>query len=65
MRLAREANVQVVTKVGRTLFDPEELIKVNGGKPTMSITQVEHVSNFYKCFAKCNWQEKYNLFTDS
>ena len=46
MRLAREANVQVVTKVGRTLYDPEELIRKNGGKPTMTIMQVEHVSSF-------------------
>lgn len=47
-QLAREANVQVVTKVGRTLYDPEELIQKNGGKPTMSIMQVEHVSNHYR-----------------
>ena len=45
MRLAKDAGVEVVVKVGRTLYDPEELVKANGGKPTMSITQVEHVSD--------------------
>ena len=46
MRLAREAGVEVVVELGRTLYDPDELVKANGGKPTMSITQVEHVSSF-------------------
>ena len=43
MQLAKDAGVKVVVKVGRTLYDPDELVKANGGKPTMSITQVEHV----------------------
>lgn len=29
--------------MGRTLYDPEDLVKANGGRPTMSISQVEHV----------------------
>lgn len=51
MQLAKEAGVQVIVKVGRTLYDPDELVKANGGKPTMSISQVEHVrclSHFFK-----------------
>ena len=44
--LAKEAGIKVVIKTGRTLYDPDELVKANGGKPTMSITQVEHVSLF-------------------
>ncbi len=43
IQLAKDAGVQVIIKVGRTLYDPDELVKANGGKPTMSITQVEHV----------------------
>ena len=45
IQLAKDAGVQVIVKVGRTLYDPDELVKANGGKPTMSITQVEHVSD--------------------
>ncbi|KAL8824411.1 MAG: hypothetical protein Q9191_005070 [Dirinaria sp. TL-2023a] len=44
MQLAKDAGVEVVVKVGRTLYDPNELVKANGGKPTMSITQVEHAA---------------------
>ena len=42
MRLAKDAGVEVVVKTGRTLWDPDELVEKNGGKPTMSIAQVEH-----------------------
>ena len=41
--LAKEAGVEVIIKVGRTLFDPDELVRANGGKPTMSINQVQNV----------------------
>ena len=41
MKLAKAAGVEVIVKVGRTLFDPDELVRHNGGKPTMSISQVE------------------------
>ncbi|KAI4168313.1 MAG: hypothetical protein LQ343_006480 [Gyalolechia ehrenbergii] len=45
MELAREAGVEVIaTRHGRTLHDPDELVKANGGKPTMSITQVQHAA---------------------
>lgn len=40
---AKEAGVEVIVKMGRTLYDPDELVKANGGKPLMSITQVQHV----------------------
>lgn len=44
MEIAKEAGVKVITKVGRTLYDPDELVRANGGKPTMSITQVQSAS---------------------
>lgn len=43
--LAKEACVQVIMGQGRTLYDSDELVKANGGKPTMSITQVEHAGS--------------------
>lgn len=43
IEIAKEAGVKVITKVGRTLYDPDELVRANGGKPTMSITQVQNV----------------------
>lgn len=41
MKLAETAGVTVVVKTGRTLYNPDELIKHNHGKPTMSISQVQ------------------------
>lgn len=44
LEMAKEARVEViVVRMGRTLYDPDELVKANGGKPTMSITQVQNV----------------------
>ena len=43
IRQAEDSGVEVIIKMGRTLYDPDELVKANGGKPTMSITQVQHV----------------------
>jgi deoxyribodipyrimidine photolyase len=43
MDMAREAGVVVITRCGRTLYDSDDLVKANGGKPTMSITQVQRV----------------------
>lgn len=48
--LAKQAGVEVVVRMGRTLYDPDDLVKVNGGKPTMSITQVQHVCLKYLDF---------------
>ena len=42
--LAKKAGVKIMMEQGRTLYDSDELVKHNGGKPTMSISQVEHVS---------------------
>ncbi|KAF2101388.1 cryptochrome-2 [Rhizodiscina lignyota] len=42
--LANNSGVEVISVYGRTLFDPDELVKANGGKPTMNITQVERAS---------------------
>ena len=44
IRSAKEAGVEVIYRCGRTLWDSDELVKKNGGKPTMSITQTMHVS---------------------
>lgn len=41
MKLAKEAGVEVIVKSGRTLWDSDELVAKNHGKPTMSITQVQ------------------------
>ena len=41
IRLAEKAGVEVIVKMGRNLFDPDEIVSKNGGKPTMSISQVE------------------------
>jgi len=41
LEIAKKAGVEVVVKTGRTLYDPDELVKQNHGKPTMSITQVQ------------------------
>lgn len=49
MKLAKEAKVEVIAGYGRTLYDSDELVKANGNKPTMSITQVEKVSNIQRC----------------
>lgn len=46
MEIAKQAGVKVITKVGRTLYDPDELVRANGGKPTMSISQVQSVRNY-------------------
>ena len=43
VKMAKEAGVEVVIRSGRTLYDPDDLVTANGGKPTMSISQVEHV----------------------
>ena len=41
--LAKKAGVEVIVKVGRTLYDPDALVEKNHGKPTMSISQVQQV----------------------
>jgi len=41
--LAEEAGIEIVTTGGRHLFDPEMVVKVNGGKPTMTLHQWQTV----------------------
>lgn len=41
MEMAKEAGIKVIVKYGRTLYDPDELVEHNHGKPTMSISQVQ------------------------
>ncbi|KAJ5267192.1 DNA photolyase [Penicillium angulare] len=44
LRLAEKAGVDVIVRMGRNLFDPDELVSKNGGKATMSMAQVEKAS---------------------
>ncbi|KAI0180871.1 Cryptochrome/photolyase FAD-binding domain-containing protein [Hypoxylon sp. FL1284] len=39
--LAEKAGVKVIARPGRTLWDSDELVAKNGGRPTMSITQLQ------------------------
>ncbi|KAI1144569.1 Cryptochrome/photolyase FAD-binding domain-containing protein [Hypoxylon sp. FL0543] len=41
VELAKKAGVQVIIRFGRTLWDSDEVVARNGGKPTMSITQLQ------------------------
>ncbi|KAJ5984135.1 DNA photolyase [Penicillium waksmanii] len=41
VKLAEEAGVEVIVKSGRTLFDVDEIVRKNGGKPTMSMAQIQ------------------------
>ena len=36
VQLAQKAGVEVIVKMGRTLFDPDEVARKNNGKPTMA-----------------------------
>ena len=51
VRLAKDVGVEGVVRMGRTLSDSDELVKNNGGKPTMSITQVEKVILTVRCLS--------------
>jgi cryptochrome len=39
-RMAKEAGVEVIIESGRTLWDSDEVVKKNGGKPTMTLAQL-------------------------
>ena len=52
MEQAKAAGVEVIVKMGRTLYDPDDLVKANGGKPTMSISQVQHAADKIGAVAK-------------
>ncbi|KEF57981.1 cryptochrome [Exophiala aquamarina CBS 119918] len=42
--IAEGLGVKVVSLSGRTLFDSDEVVKMNGGKPTMSMNQLVNAS---------------------
>lgn len=42
---AEKAGVEVITRSGRTLWDSDALVRAHGGKPTMSITQLQAAGN--------------------
>jgi cryptochrome len=44
MKLAKDAGVEVLRVTGRTLWDSDDLVKANGGKPTMTLSQTQTVS---------------------
>lgn len=44
-KLAEDAGVNVLSVMGRTLFDPDDLVKHNNNKPTMSMNQVVKASS--------------------
>jgi cryptochrome len=48
MKLAEKAGVEVLRVSGRTLWDSDDLVDANGGKPTMTIGQVQRVSSFLR-----------------
>ena len=41
MEEAREAGVEVIVKSGRTLWDSDEIVKANSGKPTMNMNHLQ------------------------
>lgn len=43
MELAKKAGVEVIRRSGRTLYDSDEVVKANGGKPTMSMSAIQNV----------------------
>jgi cryptochrome len=42
IKTAEEAGVKVVIRSGRTLWDSDDIVRKNRGKPTMSISQLQH-----------------------
>lgn len=41
LQSAKQAGVEVIMAAGRTLWDADAVVHANGGKPTMSITQLQ------------------------
>lgn len=48
--LASQAEIKVLAVLGHTLYDPEAVVKANGGKPTMSLTSWRAVGVVYLRF---------------
>lgn len=42
IQAALAAGVEVIVRSGRTLWDSDEIVRANGGKPTMSTTQLQN-----------------------
>lgn len=63
IKAAKEMGVEVVVRSGRTLWDSDELVKANGGKPTMSITQVQHVR--YRVCSSRYYERNIDMFIPS
>jgi hypothetical protein len=49
IKLAEKAGVKVLRVAGRTLWDSDEVVKMNGGKPTMTLAQLQAVSVVAYC----------------
>ena len=49
---AKNAGIEVLMRTGRTLWDSDDVVKQNGGKPTMSITQLQHAGQKLGAIAK-------------
>jgi cryptochrome len=43
--IAKEAGVEVIIRTRRTLYDPDKIVKRNGNKLTMSMSQVQKVAS--------------------
>ncbi|WWC67038.1 uncharacterized protein I206_100945 [Kwoniella pini CBS 10737] len=46
--LAKELGVEIITTPGRHLYDPDEVIKANKGKPTMTLHQWQSITSKMK-----------------
>ncbi|KAM0436950.1 hypothetical protein ACHAPT_002665 [Fusarium lateritium] len=42
---AHDAGVKVIVRTGRTLWDSDQIVEKHGGKPTMSITQLQQAAS--------------------
>jgi cryptochrome len=49
---AKKAGVIVIIKSGRTLWDSDDIVKANGGKPTMSMNQIQNAGQKVGAIAK-------------
>lgn len=45
VKLAEKEGIEVIVRVGRTLFDPDALVRNNQGKPLTSMAQVERAAD--------------------
>lgn len=52
--IAKKLGVEVVTRCGRTLYDSDEVVKANKGKPTMSMSAIQSVCTVFYLKNSCN-----------